>query len=158
MTTLQEGETAPDFDLPTDSGGRLSLSSLKGKPIVVYFYPKDDTSGCTREAIDFSTLAPDFARLGATVVGISPDPTKSHVKFRDKHKLSVTLASDENKAVLERYGVWAEKSMYGRRYMGVERTTVLVDSQGRIARIWRKVKVAGHAEEVLAAVKALTGR
>lgn len=154
MTELAEGDAAPDFELPTDSG-RIRLSQEKGKAVVLYFYPKDDTSGCTMEAIDFSRLAGAFAAAGAIVVGVSPDSTKSHCKFRDKHGLAVTLASDEDKAVLERYGVWTEKSMYGRKYMGVERTTVLVGSDGRIARIWRKVKVSGHAEAVLEAVKAL---
>jgi peroxiredoxin Q/BCP len=122
---------------------------------VVYFYPKDDTSGCTREAKDFSALAKDFRAVGVTVIGISPDGTKSHAKFRDKHELEVELAADESKATCEAYGVWVEKSMYGRTYMGVERSTFLIDAKGRVAQVWRKVKVPGHAEAVLEAARAL---
>ena len=155
MTDLAEGDLAPDFDLPTDGGGHASLAALRGKPVVVYFYPKDDTSGCTLEAVDFTRLAPAFAAAGAAVVGVSPDTPESHAKFRKKHGLAVTLAADVDKAMLGRYGVWVEKSMYGRKYMGVERTTVLIGPDGRVARIWRKVKVAGHAEEVLKAAEAL---
>jgi len=154
MADLAEGDTAPDFDLPTD-GGRIRLADQNGRILVLYFYPKDDTSGCTMEAIDFSRLAPAFAAAGAEVVGVSPDSPKSHGKFRGKHDLAISLASDETKEMLGRYGVWVEKSMYGRKYMGVERTTVLVGKDGRIARIWRKVKVPGHAEAVLEAAKAL---
>lgn len=153
MTVIVEGTDAPDFSLPTDNGGMFRLSDHKGSPVVVYFYPKDDTSGCTREAIDFTQLASEFKDAGAVVVGISPDSVASHKKFRAKHELGVVLAADEGKEALERYGVWAEKSMYGRKYMGVERTTVLVDGGGKVARVWNKVKVPGHAEEVLAAVK-----
>lgn len=155
MIAIEEGKAAPDFTLPTDDGGTFRLSDHRGSPVVVYFYPKDDTSGCTREAIDFTTLRDEFAKAGAVVVGISPDSVGSHKKFRAKHELGVVLASDEARGALETYGVWVEKSMYGRKYMGVERTTVLVDGGGRIARVWSKVKVPGHAEEVLAAVKAL---
>ncbi len=144
----EEGEMAPDFDLPTEDG-RIRLSKLRGKPVVVYFYPKDDTSGCTAEARDFSALYPEFKAAGAEVVGISPDSPTSHGKFRKKHDLSVALASDEDKAVAQAYGVWVEKSMYGRKYMGVERSTFLIDKAGRIAKSWRKVKVPKHAQDVL---------
>jgi peroxiredoxin Q/BCP len=152
---LKEGELAPAFNLPGAGGENVSLESLKGKKVVLYFYPKDDTSGCTKEAIDFNELREKFAKAKTVVVGMSPDPVKSHDKFRAKYQLSLPLASDEAKATLGAYGVWVEKSMYGRKYMGVERTTVLIGADGRIARIWRKVKVPGHAEEVLAAAKAL---
>lgn len=155
MAELEIGTPAPDFELPRDGGGTISLAQLRGKAVVLYFYPKDDTSGCTAEAIDFTRLKPDFEKAGALVVGMSPDGVKSHDKFKAKHALDLALASDEDKKVLDAYGVWAEKSMYGRKYMGVERTTFLIDRDGRIARIWRKVKVPGHADEVLAAAKAL---
>ncbi|RZS83967.1 peroxiredoxin Q/BCP [Phyllobacterium myrsinacearum] len=155
MTTLDIGSSAPDFTLPRDGGGTLSLAELRGKPVVLYFYPKDDTSGCTQEAIEFSGLKPEFEKLGAKVIGMSPDPTKKHDKFKTKYDLKVDLVADEEKTILEAYGVWAEKSMYGRKYMGVERTTFLIDSNGRIARIWNKVKVPNHAAEVLEAVKTL---
>lgn len=149
---LKVGDTAPDFDLATDGGGRVRLSELKGKPVVVYFYPKDDTSGCTKEAQDFTALLPEFEKRGAVVIGISPDGVKAHEKFRAKYELGVTLASDEDKSVLEAWGVWVEKSMYGRKYMGVERTTVLVDATGKVAAVWPKVKVTGHAAAVLKAL------
>lgn len=149
---LKVGDTAPDFDLATDGGGRVRLSELKGKPVVVYFYPKDDTSGCTKEAQDFTALLPEFEKRGAVVIGISPDGVKAHEKFRAKYELGVTLASDEDKSVLEAWGVWVEKSMYGRKYMGVERTTVLVDAAGKVAAVWPKVKVTGHAAAVLKAL------
>jgi len=149
------GDKAPDFELPDDKGGKLSLKAFAGKKLILYFYPKDDTSGCTKEAIDFNGLKDDFAKAGATIVGVSPDSVASHVKFKTKHDLGLTLGSDETKAVLEAYGVWVEKSMYGRKYMGVERTTFLIDSKGKIAALWNKVKVPGHAEAVLAAAKAL---
>ena len=152
---LQTGDSAPDFTLPRDGEGALSLADFGGRKLALYFYPKDDTSGCTAEAKDFSALAADFAAAGADVVGVSPDPVKKHDKFRDKYELTFPLLSDESKVLLEAYGVWVEKSMYGRKYMGVERSTFLIDAQGRIARIWRKVKVTGHAQEVLAAAKAL---
>ncbi len=149
---LKIGDTAPDFDLPTDGGGRIRLSELRGRPVVVYFYPKDDTSGCTREAQDFTALMPEFAARGVRVVGISPDNVAAHDKFRTKYGLAVTLASDVERSVLEAWGVWVEKSMYGRKYMGVERTTVLVDAEGSVAAVWPKVKVAGHAAAVLKAL------
>ena len=153
--TLSAGEKAPDFDLPRDGGGKLSLASFNGKKLVLYFYPKDDTSGCTREAIDFNGLHKAFAKAGATVVGVSPDSCASHAKFKTKHSLEIALLADETKQMLEAYGVWTEKSMYGRKYMGVERTTLLIGPDGRIARIWNKVKVDGHAAEVLEAAKSL---
>lgn len=152
---VQDGTKAPDFQLPDAQGKTLSLSALKGHPVVVYFYPKDDTSGCTAEAKGFSCLIDDFKKAGAEVIGISPDSPESHAKFQDKYDLGVRLLSDQERKAAEAYGVWVEKSMYGRKYMGVERSTFLVDSDGTIARSWRKVKVPGHAEEVLAAVKAL---
>jgi peroxiredoxin Q/BCP len=150
---LAEGDMAPDFSLPTDAGRSLKLSGLKGRPVVLYFYPKDDTSGCTAEAKDFSCLGADFAALGAVVLGVSPDGVASHQKFKSKYDLGVTLVADEEKAAAQAFGVWMEKSMYGRKYMGVERSTFLIDRAGRIARAWRKVKVPGHAEAVLAALK-----
>lgn len=150
-----EGDIAPDFDLPAAGGGALRLSALKGRIVVLYFYPKDDTSGCTAEAIDFSRLKPAFEKAGALVIGMSPDPAKAHDKFRKKHGLTIDLAADEAKETLTAWGVWVEKSMYGRKYMGVERTTALIGADGRIARIWRKVSVPGHAEAVLAAAEAL---
>ncbi|WP_181707033.1 peroxiredoxin [Chthonobacter rhizosphaerae] len=153
--TLTEGSPAPDFTLPTDGGETVSLASLKGKPAVVYFYPKDDTSGCTKEAISFSCLKADFDAIGVPVIGISPDSVKSHEKFRSKYELGITLAADEEKSAIEAFGVWVEKSMYGKAYMGVDRSTFLIDAEGRIAKAWRKVKVPGHAEEVLAAAKAI---
>ena len=152
---IKEGGKAPAFKLASSAGGDISLSALKGSNVVLYFYPKDDTSGCTREAIDFTALLPEFEKAGARVFGVSPDPLKKHAKFIEKHDLGVELLSDETKAMLEAYGVWAEKSMYGRKYMGVVRTTVVIDAKGKIARIWSKVKVAGHAAEVLEAAKAL---
>ena len=152
---LNEGDKAPDFELPTDTGVPLKLSNLKGRPVVLYFYPKDDTSGCTAESKEFSCLVDDFKRAGAEVIGISPDPVASKAKFRKKHDLTVQLAADVEKSVVTAYGVWVEKSMYGRKYMGVERSTFLIDKAGKIAKAWPKVKVPGHAEAVLAAVKAL---
>jgi thioredoxin-dependent peroxiredoxin len=155
MADLKAGDRAPDFDLPTDSG-QIRLSELKGKVVVLYFYPKDDTSGCTAEAIGFSEAADDFRKAGAVVVGVSKDSAKSHGKFRQKYDLKVELGADPEGAVVERYGVWVEKSMYGRKYMGIERATFLIDRQGVIRRVWHKVKVAGHVAEVLAAAKALS--
>ncbi len=152
---LKEGDKAPDFSLPTDTGATLKLSKLKGKTVVVYFYPKDDTPGCTTEAKDFSCMINDFKSAGAEIIGISPDPVASKAKFRKKHDLSVQLAADEERNVVEAYGVWVEKSMYGKKYMGVERSTFLIDKSGKLVRIWTKVKVPGHAAEVLAAAKAL---
>lgn len=155
MSELSEGMQAPAFTLPRDGGGDVSLSEFGGKKVVLYFYPKDDTSGCTTEAIAFTALKQDFADADTVVIGMSPDPVKKHDKFRDKHSLDVILAADEDKSTLEAYGVWQEKSMYGKKYMGVERTTLLIDRDGKIVRIWPKVKVPGHAEDVLAAAKAL---
>ena len=153
--SVQPGDKAPDFTMPTDGNGKVALAQLRGKAVVLYFYPKDDTSGCTAEAKDFSRLAPDFRKAGVEVVGVSPDSVDSHAKFRRKYDLDIKLAADADKAVATAYGVWVEKSMYGRKYMGVERSTFLIDKAGRIAKSWRKVKVPGHAEEVLAAAKAL---
>lgn len=155
MNELVEGAQAPKMNLPRDGGGNVSLADFAGKKVVLYFYPKDDTSGCTTEAVDFTALADDFAKAGAVVIGLSPDPVKAHDKFIAKHGLGIILASDEDKSVLQAYGVWKEKSMYGRQYMGVERSTFLIDASGKIARIWRKVKVKGHAQEVLEAVRSL---
>jgi thioredoxin-dependent peroxiredoxin len=152
---LSVGDPAPSFDLPGAGGKRLALSAFAGKKLALYFYPKDDTSGCTKEAIEFNGLREKFAEAGTVVVGLSPGGVKSHDKFRDKYELEIPLASDQEKTVLEAYGVWVEKSMYGRKYMGVERSTFLIGSDGRIAKIWRKVKVPGHAEAVLAAAQAL---
>ncbi len=152
---LEDGNKAPDFKLPDESGKTIQLSKLKGRAVIVYFYPKDDTSGCTSEAKDFSCMAADFAAAGADIIGISPDSAASHKKFIAKHDLSLHLAADEDKTAAEAYGVWVEKSMYGKTYMGVERSTFLVDKTGRIAKSWRKVKVPGHASDVLAAVRAL---
>ena len=162
MEQIKPGGLAPDFTLPSSGatgdagGGAFSLSAHRGRIVVLFFYPKDDTSGCTAEAVSFSALKPQFDALGAVVAGLSPDGVKSHDRFRTKHGLDVDLVSDEEKGVLQTYGVWVEKSMYGRKYMGVERTTVLVDRDGKVARVWNKVKVPGHAEEVLEAVKALS--
>lgn len=150
-----EGQKAPDFDLPSDGGARIKLSKLKGQPVVVYFYPKDDTSGCTKEAQAFTALAPEFAKAGVRVIGISPDSVASHAKFRSKYDLGIDLVADEEKKAIEAFGVWVEKSMYGKKYMGVDRSTFLIDGKGTIARAWRKVKVPGHAEEVLEAARAL---
>jgi peroxiredoxin Q/BCP len=158
MAQVQDGDKAPDFELPTESGEKLKLSKLikaGGKAVVVYFYPKDDTSGCTAEAKDFTRLAADFKKAGVEVIGISPDSAESHQKFARKYDLKVRLAADADKAVANAYGVWVEKSMYGRKYMGVERSTFLIDAKGKIAKSWRKVKVPGHAESVLAAAKAV---
>ena len=151
--TLQPGDLAPDFDLPSDGGGHVRLSDFKGKKLVLYFYPKDDTTGCTSEAQAFAAAAGDFKRAGATVVGVSKDSVKSHDRFKAKYDLNFPLGADVDGAVVERYGVWVEKSMYGRKYMGIERATYLIDAAGRIAKVWRKVKVTGHAADVLKAVK-----
>lgn len=155
MSSVTEGSKAPDFSLDTDGGGKVRLSDLKGRTVVLYVYPKDDTSGCTVEALAFSALRKKFEAAGATVIGVSPDPVQSHDRFKAKHNLSIVLAADPDRKMLERYGVWVEKSMYGRKYMGAERATFLIDPQGKVARVWRKVKVAGHAEEVLEAARAL---
>ncbi len=148
-------DMAPDFTLPRDGGGEITLSALRPAPVVLFFYPKDDTSGCTKEAIAFTGLAGAFEAAGTKVFGISKDTVAKHDKFRDKHQLGIPLLSDADADVCEQYGVWKEKSMYGKKYMGIERTTVLIDADGRIARIWPKVKVPGHAEEVLEAVQGL---
>ncbi len=151
---LKSGDQAPSFDLPTDGGGRVRLIDLKGQSVVLYFYPKDDTSGCTSEAQAFTALAPEFAKANAVVIGVSKDSVKSHEKFKAKYDLDLMLASDESGAMLESYGVWVEKSMYGRKYMGIERATFLIDDSGVIRDVWRKVKVTGHTEAVLKAVTA----
>lgn len=152
---LNKGDEAPAFKLAEAGGREISLKSFAGKKLALYFYPKDDTSGCTAEAIAFNGLKAEFAKAGAAILGVSPDSVASHAKFKTKHGLDLSLASDESKAMLVAYGVWAEKSMYGRKYMGVERSTFLIGPDGKIAEIWRKVKVPGHAEAVLAAAKAL---
>ena len=149
------GDHAPDFTLPTDGGGTIKLSDLKGKTIVLYFYPKDDTTGCTKQACGFSDTLPNFSKLKAEIVGVSRDSVASHDKFKKKHALPFTLASDADGKASEAYGTWVEKSMYGRKYMGMERATFLIDAEGIVRKIWRKVKVAGHVDEVLEAVKAL---
>ncbi len=149
----ETGDIAPDFTLPRDGGAELSLASLQPRKVVLYFYPKDDTSGCTKEAIGFSEAAADFEAAGAVVVGVSRDSVKSHDKFIAKHGLGVILVSDEGSDLCERYGVWVEKSMYGRKYMGIERATFLIGGDGRILQVWRNVKVPGHVEAVLAAVR-----
>lgn len=152
---LQAGDRAPDFGLSTGAGAPLNLPGLRGTKVVLYFYPKDDTEACTAEAVAFNGLRAQFARAQTRIIGISPDSAARHDKFKRKHGLALTLASDEARTTIEAYGVWGEKSMFGRKYMGVERTTVLIDRQGVIARIWRKVRVPGHAEDVLAAARAL---
>ncbi len=150
---VQEGDPAPDFALPDEDGNIVKLSDSRGRFAVIYFYPKDDTPGCTKEALEFSALKPQFESLGTVIFGISPDGTKAHAKFRTKHALDVTLLSDEQKAAIEAFGVWTQKKMYGRAYMGVERSTFLIGPDGKIVRCWRGVKVPGHAAEVLDALK-----
>ena len=152
---ISEGQTAPDFTLPRDGGATVTLSALRPGKVVLYFYPKDDTPGCTLEAQDFNARLADFAAAGATVIGISKDSVKSHDKFCKKHGLGIVLASDEGGTVCEDYGTWVEKSMYGKKYMGIERSTFLIDGAGMVAKVLPKVSVKGHAEEVLAAVRAL---
>ena len=152
---LAPGAKAPAFTLSRDGGGTVSLADFAGRALVLYFYPRADTPGCTKEAIDFSRLKGAFAKAGAEVLGVSADPVPAQDKFKAKHKLAIALASDEKHRMLEAYGVWQEKSMYGRKFMGIARMTFLIDGHQRIARIWPKVSVGGHAEEVLAAVKAL---
>lgn len=153
--TLEPGTLAPDFDLPRDGGGRVSLTHYSGRPVVLFFYPKDNTPACTNEAVAFTALGDQFAQLNAAVIGVSADNVKSHEKFIAKHSLTMVLGADEDTATCQAYGVWKEKSMYGKSYMGIERTTFLIDGNGKIARVWPKVKVEGHAEDVLAAVRAL---
>lgn len=154
MTDITEGAPTPALDLPTDGGGRFTLAG-QGRPVVIYFYPKADTPGCTTESQDFSALIDDFTAAGAVVVGVSRDPVKKLDRFKAKHDLKVVLGSDEDGVVTEAWGVWVEKTLYGRKYMGVERATFLIDAQGMVRRAWRNVKVKGHAEEVLRAVQAL---
>jgi peroxiredoxin Q/BCP len=154
-TDLVEGAMAPPFSMPRDGGGSVSLADYAGKKLVLFFYPRADTPGCTREAIDFTRLENTFAEEGAAVLGISADTVKAQESFRDKHQLSVPLISDEQHEMLEAYGAWGEKSMYGRSFMGIIRTTVLIGADGRIVKIWRNVRVDGHADEVLAAVRAI---
>jgi peroxiredoxin Q/BCP len=151
MTDLKPGDLAPAFDMPTDDG-RVNLAALKGKSVVLYFYPKDDTPGCTTEAQAFTALAGDFAKAGAVLVGVSRDTAAKHGKFRKKYDLTVLLGADEDGSVTQAYGVWVEKSLYGRQYMGIERATFLIGPDGVIRQVWRKVKVAGHAQAVLAAI------
>jgi peroxiredoxin Q/BCP len=153
--SLAQGDEAPAFALASDGGGKVSSGDFKGKPFVLYFYPKDDTSGCTKEAIAFTERLPDFKKLGVAVIGVSPDGVAAHDKFKAKYGLGFALGADVDKAVCQAYGVWLEKSMYGRKYMGVDRSTFLVGRDGRIARVWRKVKVPGHVDEVLEAARTL---
>ena len=151
---LQHGDKAPDFDLPTDTG-RVSLSALKGKNVVLYFYPKDDTAGCTSEALQFSSEVEEFQKLGAVIIGVSKDSVASHAKFRAKHDLTIELAADPMGDIVEAYGAWVEKSMYGRKYMGIDRSTFLIDREGVVREVWRKVKVPGHIKAVMNAAKAI---
>jgi peroxiredoxin Q/BCP len=155
MAIIKAGDTAPAFELPTDGGGTMSFADLRDRKVVLYFYPKDDTSGCTQEAIDFNRLRGDFEAAGTVIVGVSADSVARHDKFKKKHGLDFTLVSDETRGLIEAYGLWVEKSMYGRKYMGIERTTVLIDGDGTVARVWEKVSVPGHAEDVLAAARSL---
>ena len=152
-SVLTVGDIAPEFTLPGDGGSTIALSSYRGKKVVLYFYPKDDTSGCTKEAIEFNGLKAEFEKANTVIIGMSPDSAKSHDKFKTKYALTFPIAADEDKAALEAYGVWVEKSMYGRKYMGVERTTVLIGTEGHILAIWPKVKFDGHAAEVLKAAQ-----
>ncbi|HKL55687.1 MAG: peroxiredoxin [Roseovarius sp.] len=151
----EPGTIAPDFTLPRDGGSSVTLSALRPAPVVLFFYPRDDTSGCTKEALAFTALQDAFGEAGAQVLGISKDSVEKHQKFRDKHDLNVPLLSDADSDICEQYGVWKQKSMYGKTFWGIERSTFLIDGEGRIARVWPKVKVPGHAEEVLEAVRAL---
>lgn len=154
-TLINENDLAPDFSLESDDHKIITLASLKGKTVVLYFYPKDNTTGCTKEACDFRDAFPNFSSTNATILGVSRDSLKSHKNFKDKYNLTFPLLSDEDGAVCQAYGVWVEKSMYGRKYFGIERSTFLIDSKGIIRKIWRKVKVPGHTQEVLEAVKGL---
>ncbi len=148
MTELNIGDIAPDFTLPTDNDGKLTLSEFKGQKVVLYFYPKDNTPGCTTQGCDFSAAHPEFERLNTQIIGISKCSTKKHTNFKAKYDFKFPLASDENSDTCERYGVWKEKAMYGKKYMGIERTTFLIDEEGKVQNIWRKVKVKGHVDEV----------
>ena len=154
-TALVAGAQAPDFALPRDGGGTVKLADFKGRILALYFYPRADTPGCTREAIDFTRLKDAFAAAGTAVLGISADPLKAQEKFRDKHSLSIPLISDETHEMLEAYGAWGEKSMYGKSFLGILRTTVLIGADGKVAKVWRNVRVDGHADEVLAAARSL---
>lgn len=156
MKVLKEGHKAPAFTLPTDGDEKISLSSLKGKKVILYFYPKDDTPGCTKESCDFRDNIRSFSRYGVQIIGISKDSVQKHDKFKEKYKLNFPLASDEEGKVCEKYGVWVEKNMYGRKYMGIERSTFLIDETGVIRHIWRKVKVAGHIDEIKKTLSALS--
>lgn len=153
--SLDVGDKAPDFTLPTDGGGTIQLSDLRGRNVVIYFYPKDDTPGCTKEACAFNDALPDFSGLDAEIVGISKDSPKKHDKFKEKYGLNFTLAADEDTEVIQTFGSWVEKSMYGRQYMGVDRSTFLIDKEGVVRGVWRKVKVPGHVDEVLEAARSL---
>lgn len=153
--SVAEGKKAPDFTAATDGGGKLKLSELLGKPVVLYFYPKDDTPGCTTEACGFRDAAADFKKLKTQVVGVSKDTVARHDKFKAKYKLTFPLVSDEDGKICEKYGTWVEKSLYGRKYMGIDRATFLIDKDGKVAKVWRKVKVPGHVAEVAEALKAL---
>lgn len=155
MTEITSGQTAPVFDMATQVHGRVSSSALSGKPYILYFYPKADTPGCTTQGQDFTALLPEFHAAGATVIGVSRDPVKALARFAEKRNLAVTLASDEDGTVTEAFGVWVEKSMYGKVYMGIERATFLIDGDGIVRNVWRKVSVRGHAELVLGAVRSL---
>lgn len=151
----QVGDLAPDFSLPTDTEGTISLSQFGGRNVVIFFYPKDDTSGCTKEAIGFTEAKAQFEAANTKLIGVSVDSVKKHAKFREKHGLEIALGSDEDKQVVAAYGVWVEKSMYGRKYMGIERSTFLIDGSGQVIKTWAKVKVTGHVEQVLAAAEEL---
>ena len=157
MSELKTGDPAPTFKLPADGGDEIDLADLRGRTVVLYFYPKDDTPGCTTEAIDFTARQAEFEQANAVVIGVSKDNVKKHDKFKAKHELAVRLVADEDGEACEAYGVWVLKKMYGREYMGIERSTFVIDPQGKIAEIWRKVKVKGHADAVLEAVRALDG-
>ncbi len=152
--SVAEGDKAPNFNLAIDGGRNISLKDYSGKPLILYFYPKDDTSGCTKQALDFTAAGPKLKKLGVAVIGVSKDSVASHDKFKAKHNLNISLGSDPEGKLIESFGSWIEKSMYGRKYMGIDRSTFLIDSKGRITRIWRKVKVPGHVEEVLECLKA----
>ena len=152
---VEEGESAPDFTLPADDGGTVKLSDLRGKPVVLYFYPKDDTPGCTKEACAFRDRTPDLKAAGAVVLGVSPDDVASHGQFRDKYSLNFPLLADTDHKVAERYGAWREKNMYGKKSMGIQRSTFLIDAQGTVRKVWRKVNVDGHDDQVMAALATL---
>ncbi|MDD9904058.1 MAG: thioredoxin-dependent thiol peroxidase [Rhodospirillaceae bacterium] len=153
--SVEAGDKAPNFKGPTDGGGECKLADFKGKPLILYFYPKDDTPGCTTEAQGFRDAMADFTKTGAAIVGVSKDTVKKHDRFKAKHDLNFTLISDEDGTLCEAYGVWVEKNMYGRKYMGIERSTFLIDGKGKVAEVWRKVRVKGHVDKVLEAVQAL---